>query len=216
MLRTCLAVLTRLAVVAILGCLTTPIQARPSSEHAAPGISGAWQIEPALSDDAQARLHAALQKRGATETESPAAPGAGSRGGGGHRGSRGGGANPARTDSITAAADDAVAIGDFATAPQQLCISSSAVAVAFKDEAGKTLQYSTTIGWIRTEDGGSVRAQWKNGALAVESRWNAGTTLKTTYEILRESGRLEVVSHLELSSGVGVTARRVYKPSAGP
>jgi hypothetical protein len=170
-------------------------------------VSGKWQLDSGASEDAHARLQAAMNKGATSESEPTPGPAAGGRSG--RRGGRAGGGGGTRTDAITAGADDTIATGEFLTAPERIEIGQAGTAVTVTS-GDATLQLDMTADWLRNPDGRSVRARAKEAALVVESKWDSGTRLRTTYMALRDGG-LEAVSHVELSSRVSATVRRVYR-----
>ncbi len=181
-----------------------------------PSLTGTWQLNGALSDDAEAKLREAMRKNAPIERGGPAASGGGrptgsggGRGGGGRRGGAGASAGGSEATAI-ASGEEAITMSEFLTRPERLQITETAGAIALLGATGGTAHIDPSGRWMRGPDGRQFRARWKDDALVTEVRSDGGPRSTTTYRLLAEKRQLEVISRLDLAAGGSVLVRRVY------
>jgi hypothetical protein len=180
-----------------------------------PSLAGTWQLNGALSDDAEAKLREAMRKNAPIERGDPAAAGGGrptgsGGGAGGRRGGTAAGGGGREGATAIASGEEAITISEFLTAPERLQITETAGALALLGATGGVAHIDPSGRWTREPDGRQFRARWKDGALITEVRSDGGPKSTTTYRLLAEKRQLEVISRLDLAAGGSVLVRRVY------
>jgi hypothetical protein len=182
-----------------------------------PSFAGTWQLNGALSDDADAKLSEAMRKNAPIERGDPAASGGGrptgsggGRGAGGRRGGAGASAGGREGATAIASGEEAITISEFLTAPVRMQITETAGALALLGATGGVAHIDPSGRWTRGPDGRQFRARWKDDALVTEVRSDGGPKSTTTYRLLAEKRQLEVISRLDLAAGGSVLVRRVY------
>ncbi len=193
-----------------------PLDAAVASPGGRPRFAGTWQLNGALSDDAEAKLREAM-RHAPIERDAPASPGGarpagsgGGRGAGGGRGGAAAGGGRREGGTATASGEEAITISEFLTAPERLQITETAGEIALAGGTGGVAHIDPTGRWMKGQDGRQFRARLKDGALVTEVRSDSGPRSTTTYRLLAEKRQLEVISRLELTGGGSVVVRRVY------
>jgi hypothetical protein len=193
----------------------SPVDPAVAPPGGRPSLAGTWQLNGALSDDADAKLSEAMRKNAPIERGGPGASGGGrptgsggGRGGGGRRG--GAGASTGGGAMAIASGEEAITISEFLTTPARLQITETAGALALVGATGGAAPIDPSGRWMRGPDGRQFRARWKDGSLVTEVRSDGGPRSTTTYRLLAERRQLEVISRLDLAAGGSVLVRRVY------
>ena len=206
--------------------LSLPAPLARAEEPARPKLTGRWQLNKALSEDARAKMEAARGRggdRGMPPGGGMGGPGGGSGGPGGGMGGRPGGTGGGRGGGMSGerpggreGGPGGMRVQALLNPPQVLTITGNDTELTF-DAGDDVLVRYHLDGKKYKQEGGSleVKAEWKRTELAIETKPTEGSgKVTTTYSLLPESGRLQIVTRLEgPRGGDPISVKRVYDPA---
>jgi hypothetical protein len=195
--------------------LSLPAPVAGAGETARSKLTGRWQLNKELSEDARAKMEATRGRGGDRGT--PPGGGMGGRPGG-MAGGRGGGTSGDRPGGREGGpgGPGGMRMQALLNPPQILTITGNDTELTF-DAGDDVLVRYHLDGKKYKQDGGSIeaKAEWKGTELVIETKPIGGQgKATTTYRLLPESGRLQIVTRLESPRGGDpVSVKRVYDPA---
>jgi hypothetical protein len=205
--------------------LSLPVPPALAAEQPArPKLTGRWQFNKELSEDARAKL-AEMRDRGGPPGGGMGGPGGGMGGSGGGMGrpggmggGRGGGMGGERPGGREGGpgGPGGARMQALLNPPRFLTITGNDTELTF--DAGEDVLVRFHLdGKKYKQEGGSIeaKAEWKSAELVIETRPAEGPgKTTTTYSLLPESGRLQIVTRLESPRGGDpISVKRVYDPT---
>jgi hypothetical protein len=187
--------------------LTLPAGVARSEELARPKLTGRWQLNKELSEDARAKLAEARERGGR--------PGGGGMGGRPGGGGRGGGRPGGMGGGQRPEGPGAMRIRALLDPPQTLIITGNDAELTLDGGDGVLVRLNID-GRRYKPEGGSIetKAQWKGAELLVETKATEGNGKTTTaYSLDAKAGRLQIVTRVEGPMGDPISVKRVYDPA---
>jgi hypothetical protein len=179
-----------------------------ADEPARPDLSGPWQLDPAQSDDARAKLRELRGDRGDRPRGGGRMGGGGGRPMGGGFGRRGG--DPGGPDRVREG------LRDLLDAPPALTVTQTPTEITVLEEDGRLRALHPDGRAYKNSSGREVKTRWSDaGELLVETKAERGKVVET-FAVSGDPVRLSVTLLVELR-GQPVAIRRVYvRPEAAP
>jgi hypothetical protein len=203
--------------------LTLPAGVARSEELARPKLTGRWQLNKELSEDARAKLAEARERGGRPGGGGMGGrPGGGGMGGGwpgGMGGRPGGGMGGGRPGGMGGGqgpeGPGAMRMRALLDPPQTLIITGNDAELTLDGGDGVLVRLNID-GRRYKPEGGSIetKAQWKGAELLVETKATEGNGKTTTaYSLDAKAGRLQIVTRVEGPMGDPISVKRVYDPA---
>jgi hypothetical protein len=210
--------------------LTLPAGVARSEEPARPNLTGRWQLNKELSEDARAKIAEARERSGrAGGGGMGGRPGGGGMGGGGGgmgggwpggMGGRPGGGMGGGRPGGTGGGQRPEGAGPMRMRalldPPQILLITGNDAELTLDGGDGVLVRLHIDGRRYKAEGGSVetKAEWKGAKLLVETKpTEGGFKTTTTYSLDPAAGRLQIVTRIEGPMGDPISVKRVYDPA---
>jgi hypothetical protein len=203
--------------------LTLPAGVARSEEPPRPKLTGRWQLNKELSEDARAKIAEARERGGQPGGGGMGGrPGGGGMGGGwpggmggrpgggmggGRPGGMGGGQRPGGPGGMRMRA--------LLDPPQTLIITGNDAELTLDGGDGILVRLSIDGRRYKPEGGNiETKAEWKGAKLLVETKPTEGSgKTTTTYSLAPETGRLQIVTRIEGPMGDAISVKRVYDPA---
>jgi hypothetical protein len=202
--------------------LSLPAPLARAEEPARPRLTGRWQLNKELSEDARAKMEA-VRDQGGDRGRPPGGAGGGMGGPGRGMGGRPGGTSGGRPGGMSGerpggreGGPGGMRMQALLDPPTILTITGNDAELTF-DAGDDVLVRYHLDGKKYKQEGGSfeVKAAWKGAELVIETKPTEGSgRVTSTCGLLLESGRLQIVTTLEgPRGGDPISVKRVYDPA---
>jgi len=179
-------------------------------------LSGSWRLNRELSDNEEAKTHAAVATAAG---QPPANAGPSGEADGqapeGRRGGRGGGETRGATGRGRSAqtVDESDPLGAKRTAgtPDTMTVTQTRSEIVVAETPGQTRELYPNGNTYKMDEGATqIRTSWENGRLVVEKKNVRGWRLTETWELAPDRSRVTIHLHFEGGSRPKLTLTRVY------